>query len=446
MSTKTAKQKKQSATRKATLERRKTQLCRTYELKIDTSRFSKKTKNHFILLFLQAKWFRNAVIASEDPFTFDEKVKSVKVKVGQLFEDRKLTLLSSQMKQSLLSQVQDDICGLSAKKQNGGKVGRLKFKSFVNCIPLKQHENTYTLTRKHGNNGRLHLQKCKQTLRVRGTKQIPEDAEITTAKLLKRGDDYFLHVNCYRFKKTVSLEKWEKREKLGLETRHEIGIDLGIASQVTCSNGLKVKYNLPIDENIRKYARKVSSTEKGSNNRRKARVKLQRAFAKHRNRKQEVINKLVSCLDLFCTDICYQNDYVAGWQRIWGRTILETSIGGLLGKVKTLPTSREVDRWEATSQRCQKCSEKTKHALSARIFRCGTCGHEEERDVHAAKNICRVGMTEGDEPEVIGDVVHAERVEPAYKTPVDMKTAAMMFEVLKNIPFVKVSLVVEAGS
>ena len=446
MSSKTIKQQKQSATRKATIERRKSQLCYTYELKIDTSRFSKKTTQHFNQLFLQAKWFRNAVIASEEPFHFDAKVKSVQVKVGKQFEERKLTVLSSQMKQALLSQVQDDICGLSEKKKNGAKVGKLKFKSYLNCIPLKQHENVYTLTRKHGNNGRLHLQKCKQLLRVRGLKQIPEDAEITTAKLLKRGDEYYLHVNCYRLKETVYAEKQDKRERAGLEKRHELGIDLGIASQVTCSNGLKIKYRIPIDENIRKYARKVSRTQKGSKNRRKARVKLQKAFAKHTNKKQEVINKLVSCLDLFCTDVCYQNDYVAGWQRIWGRIILETSLGGLLRKVKTLRTSREVSRWEATSQTCRKCLKKTKHALSARIFVCPKCGHQEDRDVHAAKNICRVGMAEGKEPEATGEMVHAERVEPSYETPVDMKTTAMMFEKLESIPFVKVSLVAETGS
>ncbi|MBK04103.1 MAG: transposase, partial [Deltaproteobacteria bacterium] len=103
MSNKTIKQRKQSATRKTTVERRKSQVCHTYELKIDTSRFSKKTTQHFNQLFLEAKWFRNAVIASETPFRFDDKVKSVQVKVGKQFEDRKLTVLSSQMKQALLS-------------------------------------------------------------------------------------------------------------------------------------------------------------------------------------------------------------------------------------------------------------------------------------------------------------------------------------------------------
>ena len=77
---------------------------------------------------------------------------------------------------------------------------------------------------------------------------------------------------------------------------------------------------------------------------------------------------------------------------------------------------------------------------------CRKCGHEEDRDVHAAKNICRVGMAEGKGPEATGEMVHAERVEPSYETPVDMKTAVMMLEKLKSIPFIKASLVVETGS
>ena len=91
-------------------------------------------------LFLQAKWFINAVIASNKIFEFDSKVKEVLVKVGEKYELRSLSFLSSQMKQGLLKQVQQDILNLAKKKEKGYKVGKLKFKKFIQTIPLKQYD------------------------------------------------------------------------------------------------------------------------------------------------------------------------------------------------------------------------------------------------------------------------------------------------------------------
>jgi putative transposase len=142
-----------------TKSRRLLLLCKVYKLKIDLSRLSKQTKEHLNLLFLQAKWFRNAILSSEDIFSFDTKVKEVQVKVGDCFEQRSLSVLSSQMKQSILTQIKSDISGLSSKKKKGHQVGKLKFKSWVGSIELKQPNNTYTLSL----NGRLKIQKLKQT-------------------------------------------------------------------------------------------------------------------------------------------------------------------------------------------------------------------------------------------------------------------------------------------
>ncbi|MFX0092663.1 MAG: hypothetical protein ACFFBD_12950, partial [Candidatus Hodarchaeota archaeon] len=62
-------------------------------------------------------------------------------------EARPLQVLSSQMRQVLLKQVHQDIFSLAKKKTKGHKVGQLKFKKVVDAIPLKQHQNTYTIQR-----------------------------------------------------------------------------------------------------------------------------------------------------------------------------------------------------------------------------------------------------------------------------------------------------------
>lgn len=57
--------------------------------------------------------------------------KEVMVKVGDSFEKRAFSVLGSQVKQSIHDQLKAELKGLSTKKQQGEKVGRLQFKSRV---------------------------------------------------------------------------------------------------------------------------------------------------------------------------------------------------------------------------------------------------------------------------------------------------------------------------
>ncbi len=183
-------------TLKITRERRKQQVAKVYELKVDKSRLSKATRAYLAQLFLQAKWFYNYVLSQPDVFKVETTVKSVLVKVGGQFEERALTHLSSQIKQGLVTQIHTSIKSLAELKIRGHKVGKLKFKNRLRTIHLKQHGNTYTLTRKKHSpsNGWLHLQRLKTKLHVRGFKQIPANVEFANAYFSTRHGDYFLKV------------------------------------------------------------------------------------------------------------------------------------------------------------------------------------------------------------------------------------------------------------
>ncbi len=82
-------------TLKATRERRKGQMCKTYEMKIDFSHLSIEKKNVLRRLFLEAKWFHNHVLALDDLFNQDYRIDNVKVKLKDgTMEDRNLLLLT----------------------------------------------------------------------------------------------------------------------------------------------------------------------------------------------------------------------------------------------------------------------------------------------------------------------------------------------------------------
>ena len=72
---------------------------------------------------------------------------------------------------------------------------------------------------------------------VRGVEQIPTNSEFANANLLKRADGYFLKVTTYQKKK--------ERKNNG----KEIGLDLGIKTSITTSEGEKI--DISIEESDR---------------------------------------------------------------------------------------------------------------------------------------------------------------------------------------------------
>jgi len=113
------------------------------------------------------------------------KVSAVEVKAGDSYEQRELTVLGSQIKQEIADRLKDNLLALGKLKKSGRKVGALKCKRFVNSIPLKQYGVTYNLDFA-GN--RVRIQKLGK-FRVLGLHQIPADAEIANAVLLRNPTD-----------------------------------------------------------------------------------------------------------------------------------------------------------------------------------------------------------------------------------------------------------------
>ncbi len=213
MATPPSKKQAIKATLAATKARRKTQVCRVYELKINRRKLNATSRCHLARLFLEAKWFYNWVLSQPDVFNVATTVQTVPVKVGEAFEERELRCLSSQMKQGLVTQIHQAIRTLAALKKTGHKVGKLKFKVFLAQIPLKQVGVTYQLDRSHQ---RIKLQKVKQQLRVHGCEQIPAEAELANAHLLRRHGDYYFHVVTYQPKTRRACQMARQERPLAL--------------------------------------------------------------------------------------------------------------------------------------------------------------------------------------------------------------------------------------
>ena len=408
------------ATLKTTKERRKQQSCRVFTVKIDNSHLNLQTKHQLKMLFLEAKWMYNHILAQHNVFDMDYKLQEVTVKVKDGFERRSLRYLSSQMKQSLIKRTIDNIKGLARSKAKGRKIGPLKFKSRVWSIPLKQYGNTYKiLDEKY-----VKIQGISQKLRVNGLDQLPEGVEFTNGRLVQRHGDYYLAITTYQPKETKPSP---------IKT---VGIDFGLATQLTLSTGIAIRYAIPISTRLRKLNQKLSRQQFRSQNWYKTKRKLEKAYAKANNIKQDIKNKLVHYIQENYGVVCYQDENLKGWQRLWGGKMLSTAIGGIIRMLEVkVHTPIEVDRFFPSTKTCSRCGNIREIGLDERIYVCHVCGMVIDRDHNSSVNLENEGLTQA-----VG-MVRTEF------TPVETESSTVAaLEYLNCIPYVKASSVVEAGS
>jgi len=371
-------------TRAQTRLRRSTMDVAVYRLKISKNHLSGQQRHHLNMLFVEAKWLRNHYVADIENHLSDRKPGTVTgLNKDGLPVVRKLKHLSSQMKQSINQKVKDDLKGLSASKNRGRKVGRLAFKSEVTMIELVQPGITYRLD---GN--RLSIQKLPGTLRLRGLKQLPCDYEEAKAELVSKPSGYYLHLTVFT--------PQQEQEKAGA-----IGIDFGIKDQLTFSNGLQLAFDLPETPRLKYLQRQLAKKQRGSNNRRKLKLKLQKEYERLTNRRQDIQNKIVGYLKTF-ESVSIQNDSIKSWHQGWfGKQVQGSALGAIKSRIQQLESVTVIDRYQKTSGVCPHCFTINLVKLSDREFTCSNCSAVWHRDLASALVILNPAEHRGKRAEMI---------------------------------------------
>jgi putative transposase len=359
-----------------TKERRKEQRPIVFQLKLQN--LSKEKEKNLTRAFLEAKWLYNWLVSDTERLNLSvNKIREVEVKVKEGFEKRELLLLGSQIKQEIADRIKDNFKSLSQLKKQGYKVGGLSYKPFVNSIPLKQYNVTFGLDR---NKNRVKIQKL-GSFRVLGLHQIPHNAEIANAVLVRKPSGYYLHVTCYLPK------DYGFREPIG----EVIAIDFGVHSKLTLSDGVKIDFEIGESKRVEELQRKLAKTKKGSKNRDKIRFFLRREYEKITRKRKDAQNKVIAFLKGY-KEVIFQEDFVKSWASLFGRQVHSSGIGGLKARLSSsLATPIPVDRYEPTTKECFICGKLHKISLGDRIFKC-ECGWTCDRDHNAALVILRKGL------------------------------------------------------
>lgn len=185
-------------------------------------------------------------------------------------------------------------------------------------------------------------------------------------------------------------------------TNEQVGIDLGVKDFVITSDGevFENKHFFKKEEKqIKKLQRQLSKKVKGSNNRKKAQIRIAKLFERITNKKDAYIhyvaNELLSYFDIiFMEDLNVQgmlrNHHLAkAIQEVGFYKFKETLVNKALVNDKQVVF---IDKFYPSSKTCSVCGYKKRDLrLSDREWVCPKCGTKHDRDLNAAINILHEG-------------------------------------------------------
>lgn len=273
-------------------------------------------------------------------------------------------------------------------RRKGGKLQAPRFRS------RKDGRQSIRLTRNGFSlrpDGRLFLAKIGEVA-VRWSRPLPS-APSSVAIIKDSADRYF-----------ASFVVLTDPDEVLPQATNEVGIDLGLTHFAVLSDGRKVtspKFLRRAERKLRKAQQSFSRKQKGSNNQRKARLKVARLHARvadarrdhHHKLSTQIIreNQAVYVEDLAVKGLARtrlaKSVYDAGWAQFVAMLEYKAARYGRI--------FARVDRWLPSSQTCHACMViDGKKPLNVRVWTCGACKTEHDRDVNAARVILAAGRAE----------------------------------------------------
>lgn len=274
--------------------------------------------------------------------------------------------------------------GSAFKKFFKEKKGYPRFKS-------KRGKQSFTLEMGTGGNfsienGFLRLPKLKSLIKIKLSRDIPEDIRELTVTKTPSGK-YFISV----------LSKVQPKRTSG---KGIVGVDLGITTLATLSTGEKLdnpRHYIKHQKRLRILQRRLSKKKKGSSNRNKARIKVAKLHEKIANIRKDYMHKLTTRLICENQAIGIETLRVSGMVRNkhLSKHICDASFGMFSGMLRYKAHHSQhtvivaADAFYASSKTCSNCNTvmEVKLKLSTRNWTCSHCHSHHDRDTNAAKNL-----------------------------------------------------------
>jgi len=284
---------------------------------------------------------------------------------------------------------------------NTGSIPRFKNKNNHEtyrtiCNRSTYKGNNYESIKLDIKNKILTLPKIKE-IKVRGYRNINYfNGKILSATIEKVSNKYYVSLCC---EEEITTHEFV--------LRNAIGIDIGIKNIVVTSDGEKYDNLIKKQERYEKrligLQKALSRSQKGSNNRKKLIIKIQRLYEKIRNIRKYTIHsitkKIVNENDIIAVESLNTKTMIEKGSRSLSRNISHSSFNEIIRQLtyKSNWNNKmliKIDKYYPSSQICSHCNHKNMKVkdLNVRKYECEKCNYINDRDINASINILDKGI------------------------------------------------------
>ncbi len=190
------------------------------------------------------------------------------------------------------------------------------------------------------------------------------------------------------------------------ENQGAVGVDLGVSALATLSTGESIagpKAHKALLSRLQRLSRSLSRKVKGSENRKKAKLKLARLHARIGDIRKDALHQLTTDLTRRFHTIGIEDLNVRGMvkNRHLLRAVADMGFFEFRRQLEYKAVQRGAmitvaDRWYPSSKTCSDCGHKLEAlslSLSVREWSCPACGSIHDRDVNAAINLKNLAVS-----------------------------------------------------
>ena len=203
---------------------------------------------------------------------------------------------------------------------------------------------------------------------------------------------------------SITVDTYDNSHLTKAENQGIVGVDLGVSVLATLSTGEQIigpKAHKVLLNRIKRLSRSLSRKVKGSNNRKKAQIKLARLYAKSSNIRRDSLHKLTTYLTSHFHTIVIEDLNVKGMMqnRRLSRAVADMGFFEFRRQLDYKAAFRGglviiASRWFASSKICSCCGNKLDDLpLSVRQWICPACNMQHDRDVNAAINLKNLAVS-----------------------------------------------------
>ena len=327
------------------------------------------------------------------PSAYDQqsKLKDWKARWGLFGEP------SQHAAQQAIKQIHSDLETLEKRRQKGYDVGRLKWQGVGDFRSVSYNQSTrFDVDYNTGGSRfvRLRLEKI-GWFKIRAERRVPAVSDIGELVIKKeRTGEWYVSLV------TSIVDTPQKPAVSEIEVQDCVGVDLGICSYIHTSDNLAVD-TLDLSDEYDRYSReqrKLERKEHGSSNWEKQRQKVAKAGRTIKRKVLDYQHKLTTWLvqeyDVVAVEDLNVKPMLESCQNAknmqdaaWSRFLRLLDYKAELRGTHVLSVEPA-----GTTKECASCSVQTDKPLWVREHSCPACGHTEDRDLNAAKNILKRGL------------------------------------------------------